>query len=56
MAVSLLSRLHVYEERMGKYLSCFKHYVDDARVIVDVGCGEGAFSRALACRKRLVIA
>ena len=56
MAVSLLSRLHVYEERMGKYLSCFKHYVDDARVIVDVGCGEGAFSGALACRKRLVIA
>jgi ubiquinone/menaquinone biosynthesis C-methylase UbiE len=56
MAVNLLSRLHVYEERTGKYLSHFKHYVDDAEVIVDVGCGAVAFSKALACEKRLVIA
>jgi len=56
MAVDLLSRLHVYEERIDKYLSCFKHYVSNARVIVDVGCGAGAFSKALARQGRLVIA
>lgn len=55
-AVNLLSRLHVYEERTGKYLSHFKHYIDDAEVVVDVGCGAGAFSKALTCKKRLVIA
>jgi precorrin-6B methylase 2 len=37
-------------------LSHFKRYVDDAKVISDVGCGAGAFSKALACEKRLVIA
>jgi len=42
--------------RTGKYLSYFKHYVDSARMVVDVGCGAGTFSRALACRQRLVIA
>ena len=51
-----MNRLHVYEERTDKYLSYFKHYVNSARVIVDVGCGAGAFSKALACGKRLVIA
>jgi len=56
MADDLLSRLHVYEERTGKYLSYFKRYVSNARVIVDVGCGEGAFSKALARQERLVIA
>jgi SAM-dependent methyltransferase len=55
-AVGLLSRFRAYEGRTGKYLSHFKRYVDDARVIVDVGCGSGAFSKALACEKRLVIA
>jgi 2-polyprenyl-3-methyl-5-hydroxy-6-metoxy-1,4-benzoquinol methylase len=56
MAVGLVSRLHVYEERTGKYLSYFKHYVDNAKVIVDVGCGTGAFSKALVRQGRLVIA
>jgi ubiquinone/menaquinone biosynthesis C-methylase UbiE len=56
MVVGLLSRLHTYEERTGKYLNYFKHYVDDARIIVDVGCGTGVFSKALACWERLVIA
>jgi ubiquinone/menaquinone biosynthesis C-methylase UbiE len=37
-------------------LSHFKRYVDEAEVIVDVGCGSGAFSKALVCEKRLVIA
>jgi len=54
MAIGLISKFNVYEERTGKYLSYFKHYVGNAKVIVDVGCGEGAFSRALACRKHLV--
>jgi len=56
IVVGLMGRLHVYEERTGKYLSYFKRYVGDARVIVDVGCGEGAFRRALAYEGRLVIA
>jgi len=56
IVVGLMGRLHVYEERTGKYLSYFKHYVSNARVIVDVGCGAGAFSRALARQGRLVIA
>lgn len=56
IANDLLSRLHVYEERTGNYLSRFKRYVDEAGVIVDVGCGAGAFSKALARQGRLVIA
>lgn len=52
----LLSRLHIYEERTGKYLSHFKHYVDDVRIILDIGCGRGAFSKALARQRHLVIA
>jgi ubiquinone/menaquinone biosynthesis C-methylase UbiE len=56
IAVSLMSRLHVYEGRTCKYLSQFKHYVDDAEVIVDAGCGVGTFSKALASQGRLVIA
>ena len=42
--------------RTGKYLSYFKHYVDSARMVVDVGCSADTFSRALAHRQRLVIA
>ena len=56
IVVGLMSRLHVYEERTGKYLSCFKRYVSNARVIADIGCGTGAFSKALARQGRLVIA
>jgi len=56
MAVGLLSRVRAYEGRTGKYLSHFKRYVDEAEVIVDVGCGSGTFSKALVCEKRLVIA
>jgi len=56
MTVGLMDRLHVYEERTGKYLSYFKYNVDGARIVVDVGCGAGTFSRALGCRQRLVIA
>ena len=37
-------------------MSYFKHYVDSARMVVDVGCGADTFSRALAHRQRLVIA
>jgi 2-polyprenyl-3-methyl-5-hydroxy-6-metoxy-1,4-benzoquinol methylase len=55
IVVGLIDKLHVYEGRTGKYLSHFKRYVDDAEVIVDVGCGAGVFSKALACEKRLVI-
>jgi 2-polyprenyl-3-methyl-5-hydroxy-6-metoxy-1,4-benzoquinol methylase len=56
MAVGLLSRLHAYEERTCKYLNRFKHYADGARIVVDVGCGTGAFSKALASNRHLVIA
>jgi 2-polyprenyl-3-methyl-5-hydroxy-6-metoxy-1,4-benzoquinol methylase len=55
-AVGLINRPHVYEERTGKYLSYFKHHVGNAKTIVDVGCCAGAFSKALTCGKRLVIA
>jgi ubiquinone/menaquinone biosynthesis C-methylase UbiE len=56
MVVGLLSRLHIYGERTGKYLNHFEHYVDDARIVMDVGCGTSVFSKALACCERLVIA
>jgi len=56
MTVDLMDRLHVYEERSGQYLSYFKHYVDGAMMVVDVGCSADIFSRALARRQRLVIA
>ena len=56
IVVGSMGRLHVYEERTGKYLSYFKRYVSNAKVIVDVGCGAGAFSKALARQERLVIA
>jgi ubiquinone/menaquinone biosynthesis C-methylase UbiE len=56
IVVGSMGRLHVYEERTGKYLSYFKRYVGNAKVIVDVGCGAGAFSKALARQERLVIA
>jgi 2-polyprenyl-3-methyl-5-hydroxy-6-metoxy-1,4-benzoquinol methylase len=56
MVVGLLSRFHIYEERTDKYLNHFKHHVDDERIIVDVGCGTGAFSKALASNRHLVIA
>jgi hypothetical protein len=56
LVVGLLSRLHIYERRTRKYLNYLKHYVDDARMVVDVGCGTGAFSKALASCEGLVIA
>jgi ubiquinone/menaquinone biosynthesis C-methylase UbiE len=51
-----LSRLHIYEERTDKHLNHFKHYVDDERIVVYVGCGTGAFSVALASNRYLVMA
>ena len=54
--VGLMDRLHIYEERTGKYVGCFKRYVDNARILLDVGCGPGAFSEALAYGERLVVA
>jgi ubiquinone/menaquinone biosynthesis C-methylase UbiE len=61
IVAGLLSRLHIYEERAGKYLNYFKHYVDKhyvdyAKIVVDVGCGTGAFSKALASNRHPVIA
>jgi hypothetical protein len=34
-----LFRLHFYEGRTSKYLNYLKHYVGDARMVVDIGCG-----------------
>jgi ubiquinone/menaquinone biosynthesis C-methylase UbiE len=58
VVAGLLSRLHIYEERTDKYLNRFKHYADGARIVVDVRCGTGAFSKALASNhnRHLVIA
>ena len=52
----LLSRLHIYEERTVKHLNRFKYYADGARIVVGVGCGTGAFSKALASNRHPVIA
>jgi ubiquinone/menaquinone biosynthesis C-methylase UbiE len=56
MVVGIVSSLHISEERTDKYLNHFKHHVDDAGIVVDVGCGTGAFSKALASNSHLVIA
>jgi ubiquinone/menaquinone biosynthesis C-methylase UbiE len=56
MVAGLLSRLHIYEERTDRYVNRFKYYADGARIVVDVGCGTGAFSKALASNRHLVIA
>jgi len=51
-----MGKLHVYEERTDRYLSYFKHDVERAKIIADIGCGPGTFSKALARENRLVIA
>jgi len=51
-----MGRLHVYEKRAGKYVSYFKHYVNSATIVVEVGCGVGVLSKVLAYGKRPVIA
>jgi len=35
---------------------CFRQYIEDTKVVVDVGCGAGAFSKALDNGKRLIVA
>ncbi|MEM1588476.1 MAG: class I SAM-dependent methyltransferase [Candidatus Bathyarchaeia archaeon] len=56
MMESLIDAFGAYNERTGKYLACFRRDIDNASVILDIGCGSGIFSRALANKKRLVIA
>jgi len=34
----------------------FRPYVNNAKVIVDIGCGAGTFSKVIADGKRLIIA
>lgn len=51
-----MDRLGAYEGRTDKYLNCFRRYIEDAGVVIDVGCGPGIFSRALANKRRLIIA
>lgn len=54
--VGLLSKLRVYEERTDAYVRLFERYISGAGVLLDVGCGTGAFSRAVASGGRLVVA
>jgi len=56
MGVGLMSKLRVYEERTYEYVRLFERYISGARIILDVGCGTGAFSKAVVSRERLVIA
>jgi SAM-dependent methyltransferase len=51
-----MGKLKAYEGRRDRYLECFKPYVNNASVVVDLGCGSGIFSKALADGKRVVIA
>jgi len=41
--------------RCAKVLELFQTNIDGAKIVADVGCGTGAFGKALACGKRLVI-
>ncbi|MEM0317395.1 MAG: hypothetical protein QXO97_05345 [Candidatus Nezhaarchaeales archaeon] len=54
--VSLMNRLGAYGKRTNKYVDCFRPYVSNAKVIVDIGCGTGTFSKVIADEKRLIIA
>jgi len=54
--VGLLSKLRVYEERTDTYVRLFERWISSAGVLLDVGCGTGAFSRAVASGGRLVVA
>ena len=53
---NLVRRLQLYKKRVDRYLKHLKPYVENARVVVDIGCGSGEFSKALDDGKRLIIA
>jgi hypothetical protein len=52
-----MDKLHIYEKRMDKYVSYFKYYVGNAKVICERRkCSAMLLSKALTYEKHLVIA
>jgi len=54
--VNLLSNLKAHEERTNKYIDAFKNYINNARTILDAGCGSGMFARKLAKKGNTIVA
>lgn len=54
--VNLMHRLGAYRERSSRYLRAFREYIKDSKIVLDVGCGNGTFSKALDDGNRLIVA
>ncbi len=52
----MMRKFGVYEKRQDEYLKYFKPYIRREDIVVDLGCGPDAFSKALTGEGRLVVA
>jgi len=54
--VHLMNNLKAYEEKTNKYIDAFKNYINNARTVLDAGCGPGEFARKLAKKRNTIVA